>query len=92
MVSVSLKMPARLAVQVRAAARERGLSKSAPMSKYRNVPMSVADACLVRMSELHRGSLVLTVDRDFAIYRRKRTHPIPLLSPGISPSGSISSE
>ena len=65
---------------------------SALMSKYRNVPMSVADACLVRMSELHRGSPVLTLDRDFKIYRRKRRQPIPILSPGISSSGSISSE
>lgn len=65
---------------------------SALMSKYRDVPMSVADACLVRMSELHRGSPVLTLDRDFTIYRRKRRQPIPLLSPGISPPGSISPE
>ena len=62
------------------------------MSKYRNVPMSVADACLVRMSELHRGSPVLTLDRDFEIYRRKRRQPIPILSPGISRPGSISPE
>lgn len=53
------------------------------MSKYRDVPMSLADACLVRMSELHRDSPVLTLDRGFAIYRRKRRQPIPLLSPGI---------
>ena len=65
---------------------------SALMSKYRNIPMSVADACLVRMSELHRGSPVLTLDRDFAIYRGKRRRPIPLLSPGISSSGSIPSD
>ena len=65
---------------------------SAVMSKYRDVPMSVADACLVRMSELHRGSPVLTLDGDFAIYRRKRRRPIPLLSPGITPLGSRSSE
>lgn len=39
-------------------------------TKYRDVPMSLADACLVRMSELHRASPVLTLDRDFTIYRR----------------------
>lgn len=65
---------------------------SALMSKYRNVPMSVADACLVRMSELHRGSPVLTLDRDFEIYRRKRRQPIPLLSPGVARLGATSSE
>lgn len=44
--------------------------------------MSLADACLVRMSELHRASPVLTLDRDFTIYRRSRRQRIPLLSPG----------
>ncbi|MCZ0936597.1 MAG: PIN domain-containing protein [Gemmatimonadetes bacterium] len=52
------------------------------VAKYRDVPMSLADACLVRMSELHRASPVLTLDRDFTIYRRSRRQRIPLLSPG----------
>ena len=55
--------------------------------KYRDVPMSLADACLVRMSELHPASPILTLDRDFTIYRRHQRQRIPLLSPG-----SISSE
>ncbi|WP_293142439.1 type II toxin-antitoxin system VapC family toxin [Okeania sp. SIO3I5] len=35
------------------------------MKRYENVPMSLADACLVRMSELIPGSVVLTLDSDF---------------------------
>ena len=52
------------------------------VDKYGDVPMSLADACLVRMSELHRGSVVFTLDRDFAVYRRHRRQAIPLLAPG----------
>ena len=57
------------------------------MKKYRGVPMSLADACLVRMSELHPSSPVLTLDRDFTIYRRNRHGRIPLLSPGVPTLG-----
>jgi predicted nucleic acid-binding protein len=37
------------------------------MARYANVPMSLADACLVRMSELHSDCLLLTTDSDFSI-------------------------
>lgn len=48
--------------------------------QYRDVPMSLADACLVRMSELQPQSLVLTLDSDFNIYRRHGREPIPLIT------------
>ena len=48
---------------------------------YNDVPMSLADACLVRMTELHDRSRVLTTDSDFRIYRRNRRQIIPLLAP-----------
>jgi predicted nucleic acid-binding protein len=51
------------------------------LETYSNVPMSVADACIVRMSEFQSDSLVFTLDRDFLIYRRNRRQRIPLLSP-----------
>jgi hypothetical protein len=51
------------------------------MQRYANVPMSLADACLVRMSELIPKSVVLTLDSDFRIYRRHRRQKIPLLMP-----------
>ena len=51
------------------------------MEKYRSVPMSLADACLVRMTETDPDSVVLTLDRDFHIYRRNGRHVVPVLSP-----------
>ena len=54
---------------------------AALMRRYANVPMSVADACLVRMSELTSDAVVLTLDGDFRIYRRHRRQRIPLLIP-----------
>ena len=48
---------------------------------YSNVPMSLADACLVRMTELHDRSRVMTTDSDFRIFRRNRRQLIPLLAP-----------
>ena len=35
--------------------------------RYQNVPMSLADACLVRLSELYSDCVVLTLDSDFRI-------------------------
>ena len=49
--------------------------------KYRNRPMSLADASLVRMAELTDQSQVFTTDRDFLVYRRRGRHVIPLLAP-----------
>jgi predicted nucleic acid-binding protein len=51
------------------------------MERYKNVPMSFADACLVKMSEIERDSLIFTTDRDFLMYRRNRRERIPLISP-----------
>jgi predicted nucleic acid-binding protein len=51
------------------------------MRRYRNRPMSLADACLVRLSEIHAASEVLTLDNDFRIYRRHGNKVIPLRMP-----------
>jgi hypothetical protein len=51
------------------------------MQRYRSVPMSMADATLVRLSELHRDCAVFTLDSDFHIYRRHGNKPISLLIP-----------
>jgi predicted nucleic acid-binding protein len=51
------------------------------MQAYANVPMSLADACLVLLSERLPGALVVTLDSDFTIYRRNRNKKIPLLTP-----------
>jgi len=51
------------------------------MKKYADVPMSLADACLVRMSEIHDKSRIFTLDGDFKIYRRNGRQIIPLIYP-----------
>jgi predicted nucleic acid-binding protein len=50
------------------------------MDRYADVPMDLADACLVRMSEQHRDCRVFTTDSDFKIYRRYGRQVIPLIS------------
>lgn len=49
--------------------------------KYADVPMSVADASLVRMAEQHDRSHVLTLDSDFRLYRKHGRGVIPLILP-----------
>jgi predicted nucleic acid-binding protein len=49
--------------------------------RYQSVPISLADACLVRMSEQFSESLVLTLDSDFTIYRRDTKQAIPVIMP-----------
>ena len=51
------------------------------MQHYASVPMSLADACLVRMSEIYDNSLILTLDSDFMIYRKHRNQTIPVIMP-----------
>ena len=51
------------------------------LRRYRNVPMSLADACLVRMSELLNEPVIVTLDNDFKIYRRHGRQVIPLIAP-----------
>jgi predicted nucleic acid-binding protein len=51
------------------------------MQRYASVPMSLADACLVRMSELDPRATVVAVDGDFKIYRRNRRQAIPVVLP-----------
>jgi predicted nucleic acid-binding protein len=49
--------------------------------KYRSVPMSLADACLIRMSELHPQGRIFTLDSDFNLYRKNRRRVIPTIMP-----------
>jgi len=51
------------------------------MRKYADVPMSLADACLIRMTELLPGPLVLTTDADFRVYRRNGRQMVPCALP-----------
>ena len=48
--------------------------------------VSLADLCLVRMSELFPRHSVITVDRtDFGVYRRNKRDVIPIVCPPCSP-------
>jgi predicted nucleic acid-binding protein len=51
------------------------------MAKYADVPMSLADACLVRMTELVPQVRVLTFDTDFRVYRRAGRQVVPVTMP-----------
>ncbi len=44
--------------------------------------MSLAEAYVVRMSELHDRHMVLTLDSDFLIYRKHGRSPLALIYPG----------
>ncbi|HMI13688.1 MAG TPA: PIN domain-containing protein [Bradyrhizobium sp.] len=51
------------------------------LQKYADVPMSFADACLVRMTETLNDPVLLTTDGDFRIYRRHGRQIIPCVLP-----------
>ncbi len=51
------------------------------MEKYADVPMSLADACLVRMTEALPDPILLTTDADFRIYRRHGRLAVPCQMP-----------
>jgi predicted nucleic acid-binding protein len=51
------------------------------MHRYRDTPMSLADACLVRLAERIPDCRLFTLDSDFAHYRRSGRQAIPLLTP-----------
>ena len=51
------------------------------LARYASVPMSLADACLVRMAETLPRAAVLTLDGDFRVYRRSGRLAIPVIMP-----------
>jgi predicted nucleic acid-binding protein len=51
--------------------------------KYRDTPMSLADACVVRMAEIYDQHHVLTLDSDFSIYRKHGRMPLKLIYPNL---------
>jgi predicted nucleic acid-binding protein len=51
------------------------------MKRYASVPMSLADACLVRMSEIIAQPILLTTDSDFRVYRRHGRQVVPCVLP-----------
>jgi predicted nucleic acid-binding protein len=51
------------------------------LNQYADTPMDFADACIVRLAEIHAGSVVCTTDGDFRVYRKNGREPISLLAP-----------
>ena len=54
---------------------------NALMETYANVPMSFADACLVRMAEVYPDGKIFTTDGDFRIYRKNKTERLDMIMP-----------
>jgi predicted nucleic acid-binding protein len=50
------------------------------MKRYANVPMDLADACLVHLADGLGTGRILTLDRDFGVYRRRRRRPFEVLA------------
>jgi uncharacterized protein len=50
------------------------------LEKYRDRPMSLADACIVRMAEIHDRHAVFTLESDFSVYRKHGRAPLALIS------------
>ena len=48
-------------------------------SKYKDLPMDFADACLVYLAEKLNVSKIATIDRDFTIYRIKNRKKFELV-------------
>ena len=68
-------------IRVALAVEEEQADLRALMRRYRNRPMSLAGACLVRLSEIHTAAEVFTLDSDFRIYRRHGNRVIPVRMP-----------
>ena len=77
----ALALVERGVVRIAMALSEETGAVRALFERYENVPASLADACLIRMSELYDPCRVLTLDSDFHIYRRHGRKVIPLLRP-----------
>lgn len=76
-----LEMLRRKAITLRFHLDEHLKEVQALRGKYADVPMSVADASLVRMAEQFSRSAILTLDGDFQVYRKHGRYVIPLIAP-----------
>ena len=70
-----------LVVDFSIAEEHRALAALMHRYRYRDLPMSLADACLVRLAELHPGAQVLTLDAHFRSYRKNGRQLLPVLAP-----------
>ncbi len=69
-------------VQVHFAVEREAERLVALLGKYQDYGMDLADACLVRMTELEDTAVIFTLDReDFTVYRKHGTQPVPCVFP-----------
>lgn len=68
-------------IRIAISVQEEQADLRALMHRYRSRPMSLADACLVRLSEIHNSGEIFTLDSDFRIYRRHGNKVIPVRMP-----------
>ena len=54
------------------------------LDRYADAPMDFADACVLRLAELHPDATVCTTDSDFTFYRKNQQEVIPLLAPFVA--------
>jgi predicted nucleic acid-binding protein len=71
----------RKVIRIALSVEEEQVDLRALMHRYRHRPMSLADACLVRLSEIHKSAEIFTLDSDFGIYRRHGNKVIPVRMP-----------
>ncbi len=69
------------AIRIALSVQDEQADLRALMRRYRNRPMSLADACLVRLSEIHAACRVFTLDSGFRHYRRHGNKVIQVLMP-----------
>jgi predicted nucleic acid-binding protein len=67
-------------LQIGMSLAEEAAAARALMERYADVPMSLADACLVRLAEM-TGLPICTLDSDFTVYRAHRNRALDLISP-----------
>src|SRR5690606_28443515 len=58
---------------------ERGWQLGKLLDRYANVPMDLADACLVDLANRHKTGRIFTLDADFRIYRWGKSQAFDLL-------------
>lgn len=75
------ELVARRILEIPFRVEEHARSLAGLLEKYASIPISLADACLVRMSELLESSTVFTLDQDFRLYRRHGRQVIATLLP-----------
>ncbi len=76
-----LQLIERGSVQIALSLQQENTAIANLLRRYADRPASLADVCLVRLSEIHDSSIVLTLDSDFYVYRRLGRKSIPILRP-----------